>query len=621
MIMCTGRCDLACDYCAVEQNNTIMPEKTLQAGIDLLLTTKSKECQLRFWGGEPLLAWDLVQKGILYAEEAARTRKKKIRFMVTTNGLSLDAPKLEFLKGHSAEVMFSLDGAQETNRRHRFSRSGKDTTGRMLTRLRSLIRSGVPYFVNMVVSPDTTGHLLENLRFFHRMGVERVQLCYRCGVPWPDAKISELLTGLERFIAGPRDPRPFARDQRPPEFLMNLVNECEPTMLSQELILDVDGHIYYDAALFLEKIFPRLRRAYHAGRVDRLQNIDMLYRSKGELFGMFRDSCGPAEREILFNNIRIGLKLDDLFKRASRDSLLSNEHPALIPIVRGNFREQRRVLKKFGIDSLFLYLDGPCLNDCLFCKQKNDPPAEMFRIEPLIADAQRVAPSRLCLIGNDPLLHPRIATILAMLKKSGFRSLEIMTSGEKLSDKDFCKRLIASGGSVFSLPIFGTERKLHDAIVGKKGSFSRLMKAIDNILSCGGRAFIHTNLIRHNLVNILELEHFVTRRLQLPFVVLPIRPKSSNRPFGELMPSYGEVIKKTRGVSSLMGFPLCVVKKVQKELLLPAGRISDSLKFYLLDQRFVKTTICRPCRYITQCAGLFGEYIHLYGMGDIAPIR
>lgn len=610
MVMCTYACQLACNYCEVKQSTSFMPLDNLYKAIDLLLTTQSKECQLRFWGGEPLLRWEFIRKGILYGEQRAREKDKKIRFMITTNGLLLDKEKIGFLLRHPAEIMFSLDGDKETNKTHRFSKSGQDIANRLFLNLKLLVESGLPYFINMVVTPKTVINLSKNLRFLKSTDVKRTQLCYQCGILWPPQKIDTFIRELKKFITV------YHEDG----FLMNLLNDCEPTMLSQELLVDINGKIYFDAAIFVENKFPDLRSSYLAGTLDDVKTIDSLYHTKKELFFNFSKSCSKQERIILSNNIDLGLRLDNFLKSFSAESIDSNEHPQIIPIVKGDFFSQKNFLDSLNIDSLYLYIEGSCANNCIFCKHKEEKFSDLFRIEAKLNSNLKIKAKKLCIIGNEPLLHPDILEIVSLAKVAGFKKIEIMTSGECLSDNKFVEKIIDRGVTSFSLPLFADEKKVHDSIVGREGSFLRITKGVRNVINFKTKVFIHTNLINQNINYILDLEKFVKKELKLPFVVLPVRPKTANLPFKNLMPAYGEIVRKSRGIDSLMGFPLCVVKKVQKKIIKSFDEISDSMKLYLLDQKFTKAKICKRCFYFDSCLGLFKEYLQLYTLDEIKPL-
>lgn len=611
MVMCTYKCQFICDYCEVRQSNLEMPLKVLHKAIDLLLTTKSQECQLRFWGGEPLLRWNLIKDGIRFGKKKADKAGKKIKFMITTNGLLLDKEKLAFLRKHRVEIMFSLDGDNITNELHRISKGFKKNYEKILENLKLLRDSGLDYFVNMVVTPASVESLFKNLYFMKRSGINNVQLCYRNGILWPKGKVNSLLSEIRRFI----------KKDNSHNFLMNFFNDCEPTSLSQEVLVDIDGSLYFDAAIFLEKKYPELRNSYFLGKVNEIREIDCLHRSKWELYHIFKNSCSKEQENVLLNNINLGLQLDNFLNGISIASLNSNEHPLFISFVKANFYLQKKLIKGFNIKSFFLHLNGPCLNNCLFCKSKRDSHSDLFKVEQKLKDNLRLKFGRLCIIGNEPLLHPDIMKILDLSKNYGFKNIETMTSGECLCDRAFAEKIIERGVSSFSLPLFAKDEKVHDFIVGRRGSFMQTIIGIKHALYFNANVFIHSNLIKQNMDHIKALEHYVTKELMLPFVILPIRPKTANLTFGELMPAYGEIIEKLKGVTSLLGFPLCVVKKVQSNLFKTARDISDSMKIYFLDQNFSKIQVCADCKYYSNCSGLFKEYGNYYSLNEIEPFK
>lgn len=612
MLMMTYACQFACDYCELRRNSQSMSMPILKQAVDLLLTTSAQQCQLRFWGGEPLLKWENIQKAVLYAEKQARKTGKAIKFMITTNGYLLSKERLGYLKRHGFEVMLSLDGDKKAHDLNRRLRNGKGTFEILQKKLKQLDSSKIPYFVNLVVTAITARKLYDTLTFFKQSGISRVQICYRCGTMWKQKGTDILLKQIDKFID----------KNRPDGFLMNFHNSCEPTMLSQEILVDTDGAAYYDAAIFLEKRFPALRRNYHIGHVANIENIDPLYAQKTELYKRFSEACTSSQHKVLENNIALGLKLGAYFKEKISPTANSNEHPLVGSYPQKDFSEQRELLGKLGLNALFLRIDGPCSNDCIFCKQKTGIPfGETQFIKKRLGDGTNPRTEKLCLIGNEPLLHPDIVSIVCAAEKKGFRQTEIMTSGNLLADADFASEIISAGATSFALPLFSDQARIHDQITGKKGSFSKTLKGIENARRYGAKVFVHTNLVRQNIDSCLSLESFVKHRLNLPFTIFTIRPKTSNLPFSELMPSYLEMIARLKGVESLVGFPLCVTRKVQKTLIKEHSEISDSMKLYVLDQNFVKLKHCLPCAYLNKCAGIFKEYAQNLPLDVIEPLK
>jgi len=610
MLMCTYQCQLKCGYCEIEQCDKSMKQKVVEDAIDLLLTTKGKECLLRFWGGEPLLEWELIKKGIKAGIKKAKIKNKKLKFSITTNGLLLDEEKLDFLKKNSVEIMFSMDGDELANKTFRLKGVNEKLYTELENNLKLLANSGIAHFVNLVVFPDNVEHLAKNISFIKRLGVQRIQIGYQNAVFWGADKVKAMQDQIRKFFEA----------NGGEELLMNFVNDCEPTMLSNEILVDVDGKLYLDGAVFMEKDFPALRKQYFLGDLKAIKRVDDLYLTKKDVFNKFKKACNARQRKLLDNNIDLGLEMEYFYNDFSSRSFQSNEHPVLIPVLKSDVEAQQKTLKKIGINSSFLYLNGPCRNNCIFCLNKEEERySDPFKSERLIEKNKDLKNNKLCIVGNDPLLHPDIITIVELARGFNFKEIEIMTSGEVLANEGFTKKLINSGVSSFSLPLYSDIAQIHDFIVGVKGSYPKVLKGVENVLSNRGRVFVHSNLLKQNIDGLKKLEGFVKNILGLPFVILPVRPKSSNLLYKDLVPSYRDIVMKLKGVNSLMAFPLCVVKQVQKNIFKDESEIADSMKLYVLDQKFVKPQKCRRCADRLKCVGIFKEHGQMYGVGALKP--
>lgn len=607
MIMTTYQCQLACDYCQVQLGSPSMSEEILFRSIDFLLTTASPQAQLRFWGGEPLLKWNLIKQGMDYGERKAREKGKEIKFMITTNGLLLDKKKLDFLNKHPVQIMFSLDGDRQTNQIHRIYKGKGDIYERLLKNLKSLIRSGLTYFINMVVTPLNVEKLFSNLIFFKDLGVEKIQICHQVTDPWSERKIQKYLEELEKIR---KEPALI-------EIIMNFTNHSEPQFLSNEIIADTDGKIYFDGSIFLEKKYPEFRDACYLGHVLSLKNIDSLLKDRDDIYLLFKQNALLQGRKIFLNNIHLGRKLAHFFDNFFYvdSSFKDDEKPFSVNFFKNEFCLQKDLVRQLKINALFFHLKGRCLNNCIFCRQMNQDWTDFFEAVEEFPVNKKLKFKKLCFIGNEPLLYPHILDTVALAKKCGFREIEILTSGELLSDRFFLEELIKRGVTSFSLPIFGSNEKVHDAIVQREGSFKELFMALMNLKQKKEiNVYVHTNLLKQNLANLLALEKMISREFHFPFIIFPTRTKFSNLSFKEYTPSYPVLIDGLRGkVNSLFGFPFCVSRIVQKNFI---GEISDSMKLYFIHQRFVKSGHCRKCLYLKDCIGVFKDYIKVYSDKD-----
>lgn len=130
----TQQCNFRCDYCVYSgqyknrtHSNKRMSLDLAKKGIDRLVnhSKDSKEISLGFYGGEPLLEFNLIKECINYAEKQAEGRN--ITYHITTNGSLINKEIVDFLCDHNVSVTISLDGPKEIhdkNRRFASNNSG-----------------------------------------------------------------------------------------------------------------------------------------------------------------------------------------------------------------------------------------------------------------------------------------------------------------------------------------------------------------------------------------------------------------------------------------------------------------------------------------------------------------
>ena len=133
-------CNIRCTYCCVGQGgfgadkgNGRMRGKMswdiARRAIDLLLeeSLDSPEVHIRFFGGEPMMNWAIIQKGVLYTERKAQQLGKKVSFSIVTNGTLLSDYVINFMKEHNFSVQISIDGTPEMHDAFRLGIDGKGT--------------------------------------------------------------------------------------------------------------------------------------------------------------------------------------------------------------------------------------------------------------------------------------------------------------------------------------------------------------------------------------------------------------------------------------------------------------------------------------------------------------
>ncbi len=127
----TQQCNLRCAYCVYsgnyytrEHSDKKMPWEIALKALDYMIShsTETEEVCFSFYGGEPLLEFEMIKKSVLYVEENMEGRK--FTFAMTTNGTLLNPEVAEFLAEHKFSLAISLDGSKEEHDANRCFRNG-----------------------------------------------------------------------------------------------------------------------------------------------------------------------------------------------------------------------------------------------------------------------------------------------------------------------------------------------------------------------------------------------------------------------------------------------------------------------------------------------------------------
>jgi uncharacterized protein len=124
-------CNLACKYCFAEEGEyhgrrALMSFEVGKKALDFLIANSGNRINLEvdFFGGEPLMNWNVVKQLVEYGRSQEKEHNKKFRFTLTTNGVLLNDEIMEFCNREMSNVVLSLDGRPEVNDRMRPFRNG-----------------------------------------------------------------------------------------------------------------------------------------------------------------------------------------------------------------------------------------------------------------------------------------------------------------------------------------------------------------------------------------------------------------------------------------------------------------------------------------------------------------
>lgn len=115
-------CNLKCKYCFAEEGEyhgkrSLMSKETGEKAIDFLIENSGKRRNLEvdFFGGEPLINFDVVKEIVNYARGKEKEYNKNFRFTITTNGILLDDKIQTYINENMHNVVLSIDGRKEVN--------------------------------------------------------------------------------------------------------------------------------------------------------------------------------------------------------------------------------------------------------------------------------------------------------------------------------------------------------------------------------------------------------------------------------------------------------------------------------------------------------------------------
>lgn len=141
-------CNLACKYCFAEEgeykgHRELMSYEVGKQAIDFLIANsgKRRNLEIDFFGGEPLMNFQVVKDLVAYGRSLEEANNKKFRFTLTTNGVLLNDDIMEFANKEMSNVVLSIDGRKEVNDRMRPSRNGKGSYDLIVPRYQKLAES------------------------------------------------------------------------------------------------------------------------------------------------------------------------------------------------------------------------------------------------------------------------------------------------------------------------------------------------------------------------------------------------------------------------------------------------------------------------------------------------
>ena len=139
-------CNLSCSYCFASQgryhgDRALMSFEVGKRAMDFLIENSGtrRNLEVDFFGGEPLMNFDMVKKLVAYCREQEKIHNKNFRFTMTTNGVLIDDDVIDFCNKECHNVVLSLDGRKEVNDRFRKDYAGRGSYDTIVPKFKALV--------------------------------------------------------------------------------------------------------------------------------------------------------------------------------------------------------------------------------------------------------------------------------------------------------------------------------------------------------------------------------------------------------------------------------------------------------------------------------------------------
>ncbi|MFC1752949.1 radical SAM protein [Thermoproteota archaeon] len=282
-----------------------------------------------------------------------------------------------------------------------------------------------------------------------------------------------------------------------------------------------------------------------------------------------------------------------------------------------------------------------CNNRCKFCVQGkkrgfcNDKDYEEIKE---ILNTHKNDYGQVVFTGGEPTIRPDILRIISLAKTNGYK-VHIQSNGRMFAYKKFCKDIIRSGVSAFTISIHGNNATSHEDLTKARGSFDQTVSGIKNILSNGFSLYTNTVIAKSNYQLLPKIAEFL--------INLGVRQYKFSFPhiIGSALANCKNVITRKeiaipfvkRGLeigiqngcrAATEAIPYCLLGKYAKfasERYTPDTYVFDtektkSFKVWRKQEGKSKGPLCSQCRHCNSCEGPWREYPQLFGWNEFVPI-
>ena len=313
--------------------------------------------------------------------------------------------------------------------------------------------------------------------------------------------------------------------------------------------------------------------------------------------------------------------------------------------------------KKTSNKQIFLIVTGySCNSSCVMCSIKSRGISRSNgSTEEIVKDLIRGRKEnyeRMEFTGGEPTIRKDIVFLIKKAKKLGYKEIGLNTNGILLGNKSFCDKLVKAGLNQITFSLHAHNKKLHETINRTPNSFKQTISGIKNALSYKKlKISVVTVIIRLNYQHVFEIGKLV-HSLGVPlwditdlipdgyakesYNALSVKRSKLPDVFRSLKPLIDNSQSITFFAFSPCFFPPDILKNKRVNLVTALGKLEvekpisynqnqektsdDSIEKNLTDLQQKKIDICHKCIYAKKCAGIWSDYLRIYGDKEITKL-
>lgn len=188
----TRSCNFRCPWCFTHGHGEgNMSFETARKIVDFLFENAKRindYVEISFWGGEPLLRWELLKEITIYATRKSMQTGIQVRFGGTTNGSLLTPDKFDFLDRYKILFLFSFDGSKKTHDKYRRFSNGEGSYDLCLNNLKEALKKWPIYRTRLSLSADNVDTFFEDMKTMIDLGIDHLIFSPVYETDWNDEK-------------------------------------------------------------------------------------------------------------------------------------------------------------------------------------------------------------------------------------------------------------------------------------------------------------------------------------------------------------------------------------------------------------------------------------------------